>query len=52
MENGSQIPPLFAMTMSMDFGITNEFWQAGKFTNMKPANSEDLLYLLRAMNLW
>ena len=30
---------------SIDFGVTNKFYQAGEFMNMESVNSEDRLYI-------
>lgn len=32
---------------SIDFGVTNKFYQVGKFTNKRSVNNEDWLYLTK-----
>lgn len=32
-------------TESIDFGVTQKFYQVGEFTNMRSANSENWLYI-------
>ena len=40
-------PNVQKSTAGIDFGVTNKFHQAGKFTNIEPMSNEAPLYLYR-----